>query len=193
MIIVKIFVLIGSSCLVKSKNVYMHNLPLGEYRTVFEKLYPCQSLTLNQFHLYYNKKAYNVTELKGNFTFLNPFDDSYTLDVNAASWSLIGGWKPNSMVYVAKKACSSLKMFAGNAWYTVLKAFNITKTSCPILPGTYVTSGMNLKNVEEDHNFPKVYFYGKYKVSFKIKNYKNEIITCYICELSLIRPWENPI
>ncbi|XP_060836437.1 LOW QUALITY PROTEIN: uncharacterized protein LOC132919106 [Rhopalosiphum padi] len=117
-----------------------------------------------------------------------------TLDVNFASWSLIGGWKPNSVVYVAKKACSSLKMFAGNAWYyTVLKAFNITKTSCPILPGKYVTSGMDLKDVEENHNFPKVYFYGKYKVSFKIKNDKNEIITCYICEMSLIRPWEKPI
>jgi len=52
--------------------------------------------------------------------------------VNAASWSLTGGWKPNSMVYVSKNACSNLKKVTGNAWYSVIKAFNIPRTSCPI-------------------------------------------------------------
>jgi hypothetical protein len=51
---------------------------------------------------------------------------------------------------------------------------------------------MDLKEVE-DHNFQKVYFYGKYKVSFKIQNVENYVLGCAELELSLIRPWEKPI
>ncbi|XP_060847984.1 uncharacterized protein LOC132927461 [Rhopalosiphum padi] len=192
MIIVKIFFLIGYSYLVQSKNVYMHNLPLGEYRTVFEKVYACQSTNLVQFNVYFNKRTSNITEIKGNFSLSMPLDDSFIIDINAASWSLTGGWKPNSMVYISKNACNSFKKFAGNAWYSVLKAFNFAKTTCPLPPGTYITSGIDLKNLE-DHNFPKVYFYGKYKVTFKLKNVKDEAVFCCILELSLIRPWEKPI
>ncbi|XP_028044455.1 uncharacterized protein LOC113557827 [Rhopalosiphum maidis] len=191
----KIFVFIGFSYLVKSKNVFMPNLPLGEYRTVIEKIYPCESLNSLQTiktNLYFNKRTSNITEMKGNFTFLVPFDDSLTLDVNAASWSLIGGWKPNSMVYISKTACSSLKKILGNAWYSLMKAFNFSKATCPIPLGIYVTSGLDFKEIE-DHNFPKVYFYGKYKTTVKIKNVKNDVLGCIILELSLIRPWEKPI
>jgi hypothetical protein len=52
--------------------------------------------------------------------------------VNGASWSLTGGWKPNSLVYVSKNACSSLKMVLGNTWYSLYKAFHFPHTSCPL-------------------------------------------------------------
>ncbi|XP_060845595.1 uncharacterized protein LOC132925199 [Rhopalosiphum padi] len=176
MIIVKIFILIGFSSLVKSKIIYMHNLPLGEYRTVFEKVYSCQSSNLIQFNVYFNKR--NITEVKGNFyaddsVLYSSSSDVNIFDINAASWSLTGGWKPISIVYVSKKACSSLKMFAGNAWYSVIKAFNIPRTSCPIPLGSYITSGLDLKKLEK-HNFPKMYFYGKYKMALKIRNEENK-------------------
>lgn len=58
--------------------------------------------------------------------------------------------------------------------------------------GTYTTSGINLKELE-DHNSPKVYFYGKYKLLFKIKNVENKVITCGVLEFRLLRPWENPL
>ncbi|XP_060848056.1 uncharacterized protein LOC132927530 [Rhopalosiphum padi] len=193
MIILKLFFLIGYFYLIKSKTIFMHNLALGEYRTVSEKIYSCQSTNLIKFNTYFSKRTSNITEMKGNFSVSIPFDDSLSLDINAASWSSIGGWIPNSMVYLSKNACSSLKKFAGNAWYSIIKAFNMPTTSCPIPSGIYITSGMDLKELEERHNFPKVYFYGKYKVTFKIKNVENKVIFCTVLELSLIRPWEKPI
>lgn len=57
----------------------------------------------------------------------------------------------------------------------------------------YIRAGIDLKKFIEDHNFPKVYFYGKYKATTKIKNVKNEMIGCSILGGSLIRPWEKPI
>ncbi|XP_060845594.1 uncharacterized protein LOC132925198 [Rhopalosiphum padi] len=164
----------------------------GVYRTVFERLYPCQSTNSLQINLYFSKRTSNITEVKGNFTLLEPFSDNLTLDVNGASWSLTGGWKPNSFVYVSKNACSSLKMVLGNVWYSIMNDFNFPSTSCPVPSGTYITSGMNLKDVEH-HNFPKVYFYGKYRFTFKAKNEKNKVFGCFVLELSLIRPWETPI
>jgi len=53
-------------------------------------------------------------------------------------------------------------------------------------------SELDVKELQ-DHNFPKVYFYGKYKVVFKIKNEKNNILGCVVIEISLTRPWEKPI
>jgi len=38
-----------------------------------------------------------------------------------------------------------------------------------------------------------VYFYGRYKVIFKVKDEENNILGCGVVELSLIRPWEIPI
>jgi len=58
--------------------------------------------------------------------------------------------------------------------------------------GTYITAGVDLEKLE-DWNFPKVYFYGKYRATFKLKNEKNKVLGCYVVELSLIRPWEKPI
>jgi len=45
----------------------------------------------------------------------------------------------------------------------------------------------------EDNNLPNVYFYGKYKSLFKIKNEDKKVLACEVIELSLIRPWEKPI
>jgi len=52
--------------------------------------------------------------------------------MNIASWGSTGGWKPNSLVYITKNACSSgLKKLLGNAWKNLAKSFNISNTSCP--------------------------------------------------------------
>ncbi|CAH1731477.1 unnamed protein product [Aphis gossypii] len=86
MIIMKVFVLIAFLSLSNSKTNFMHNLPLGEYRIVHKKVYFCESTNVYKFNVYYSKKTLSVTELKGNFTNTVPFDDTLTLDINAASW-----------------------------------------------------------------------------------------------------------
>jgi len=55
-----------------------------------------------------------------------------------------------------------------------------------------MTSGLDVKELI-DLNFPKVYFYGKYKVLFKVKNEENKVLGCAVYEISLTRPWEKPI
>lgn len=71
--------------------------------------------------------------------------------------------------------------------YYVLGNYN--NVTLLFLQGTYSTSGIDLK-IFEDHNFPKVYFYGKYKLLYKIKNAENKVIMCQVVEFTLIRPWE---
>ncbi|XP_022180185.1 uncharacterized protein LOC111040559 [Myzus persicae] len=190
----KVFVLFGIFSLAKSQKSFMPNLPLGEYRTVFEKIYPCESTASHsiKFDVYFSKKTTSKTELKGNITYLIPFDDTLTLDANVASWSLIGGWKPNSAVYISKNACSSLKKVLGNAWYAMIKTFSVPSTSCPLPVGIFTTPGLDVKELE-DHNSPKVYFYGKYKLLFKIKNEAKKVLGCGVVEFNLVRPWEKPI
>jgi len=60
------------------------------------------------------------------------------------------------------------------------------------LQGTYITSGFDKTKIE-DMNFPKVYFYGKYKAVCRYRNLKNEVVGCIVLEFNLIRPWETPI
>lgn len=60
---------------------YVYSLLQGEYRTVFEKTYTCESTNLFQFKFYYNKKTLKITELKGNITFLLPLDDTLTVSI----------------------------------------------------------------------------------------------------------------
>lgn len=43
-----------------------------------------------------------------------------------------------------------------------------------------------MKEIQE-HNIPRVYFYGKYKMVFKIKNEENKVLGCGAFELNLIR------
>lgn len=60
-------------------------LPLlqGEYRTSIDRVYPCES-TVNhtfQFNVYTSKKTSSIAELKGNITFLQPFDDTVIVSI----------------------------------------------------------------------------------------------------------------
>jgi len=48
----------------------------GEYRLVYEKLYPCQSSNIMQCNMYLNKKTLSINEVLGNVTFLLPLDDT---------------------------------------------------------------------------------------------------------------------
>ncbi|XP_016656583.2 uncharacterized protein LOC107882563, partial [Acyrthosiphon pisum] len=178
----------------QSKSLFRPNLPLGEYRIVIDKLYPCEK-TKNyplQFNWYLSKKTSSITELKGNMTLLIPFDDTLTIDFNYASWGSTGGWVPNAYNLNTKKACSTIKYLVGNAWLNFLEGFNIPTNKCPWPVGTYITSGIDKKKLE-DMNFPKTYFYGKYKVMCRYRNLKNEIVGCIVMEVNLIRPWETPI
>jgi len=49
-----------------------------------------------------------------------------------ASWSLTGGWIPNSNIIVIKKACTNVKHFFGNAWIALIKSFQVPTDGCPL-------------------------------------------------------------
>ncbi|KAL4084164.1 hypothetical protein QTP88_027997 [Uroleucon formosanum] len=141
MIKIKVFILFAVLSLSQSKNSFMPNLPLGEYRMVFSKIYQCGStkdLPL-KFNVYFSKKTLNVTEMKGNITTSIQLDNNLLLDINFSSWSSTGGWLPNAYVYITKKACSETKNLLGNAWYALLKGFNIPTVSCPIPARNMIT------------------------------------------------------
>ncbi|XP_003241737.2 uncharacterized protein LOC100571897 [Acyrthosiphon pisum] len=178
----------------QSENLFRPNLPAGEYRLVIDNVYPCETTKNHpiQFNWYLSKKTSSITELKGNTTLLIPFDDTLTIDYNFASWGSTGGWVPNAHILKTKKACSNVKHLSGNAWLNSMNGFNIPTYKCPIPAGTYITSGIDKKKFE-DMNFPKTYFYGKYKVVCRYKNLKNEVVGCVVVEVNLIRPWETPI
>lgn len=55
----------------------------GEYRIVFQKLYPCDSTNNHSilFNVYFNKKTLSITEMKGNLTYLIPFDDTLIVSI----------------------------------------------------------------------------------------------------------------
>ncbi|KAF0740554.1 Uncharacterized protein FWK35_00022237, partial [Aphis craccivora] len=195
MILFKLFVIMGILTISKALTKFMPNLPLGEYRIEPAAIHQCADQPKNlplKANFYLSKKSTNITELKGNMSLEIPFDDSLTLDVNIASWSLTGGWKPNSLIYVTNNACSKTKNILGNAWYSFLKAVNSTTTNCPIPMGVYLSAGYDTALLN-DNNFPKVYFYGKYKYVGKMKNKNNKVIGCISAELSFVRPWESTL
>ncbi|XP_060872089.1 uncharacterized protein LOC132946224 [Metopolophium dirhodum] len=193
MILIKLYICIGFIFVSNAQSLFRPNLPLGKYRMVFNAIRQCEDskhLPM-QVHLYLNKKSSNITELRGNFTVGGViFDDSLVFDGNAASWGSTGGWKTNSIVYVATNACSKAKFLLGNAWYTFQKAFNIPSGDCPVPMGTYSTSTGYDTALLEDSNFPKVYFYGKYKYVGKVKTKDNKLLGCVAYEVELLRPWE---
>lgn len=43
-----------------------------------------------------------------------------------------------------------------------------------------------------DENFPKVYFYEKYKYVGNIKSKTNQLLGCIVAEIEAVRPWEVP-
>ncbi|XP_060871264.1 uncharacterized protein LOC132945508 [Metopolophium dirhodum] len=193
-IMMKTFGLILFFSLSQSEYLFRPNLPMGEYKLVYNKLYHCEPKKNNpiQLNWFISKKTSSITELKGNLTFMRPLDDTLILDINFASWGSTGGWIPNSNIIKSKKAFSSVKYLFGNGWIILAKGFNMTSDSCPVPVGTYITSGVDFKKLE-DNNFPKVYFYGKYKISISFKNVENEVVGCTVAEVNLIRPWETPI
>ncbi|XP_060871961.1 uncharacterized protein LOC132946138 [Metopolophium dirhodum] len=192
MILTKWYLCIGFIFVSNAQSLFRPNLPLGKFRLVVNAIRQCENskhLPM-QVRLYLNKKSSNITEFRGNFTVGVPFDDSLIFDGNAASWSLTGGWKPNSIVYVTDNACSKAKFIAGNAWYTFQKAFNIQSGNCPVPMGTYGTLTGYDTALLEDNNFPKVYFYGKYKYVGKVKTKDNKLLGCVAYEVEALRPWE---
>jgi len=71
-------------------NIFLHNniihllfLLQGKYRMVMDKIYRCGSRSNHtiQFNIYSSKKTSNITEMKGNLTFLTPFDDNLTVSL----------------------------------------------------------------------------------------------------------------
>ncbi|CAH1738761.1 unnamed protein product [Aphis gossypii] len=195
MILFKFYVILGVLAISKALTTFMPNLPLGEYRILASAVNQCEDQPKNlplKANLYLSKKSSNTTEVRGNLSLEILFDDSLTIDINVASWSLTGGWKPNSLIYVTNNACSKAKSILGNSWFSIIKSFNSPFVNCPIPKGVYSSSGYDVTLIN-DNNFPKVYFYGKYKVVGKVKNKNNTIVGCLTAEGSLLRPWETAL
>ncbi|XP_022167375.1 uncharacterized protein LOC111031650 [Myzus persicae] len=192
MILITFYIFICFIFVLKAQSIFRPNLPLGKYRLVTNAIRQCDNTQHLPFqvNLYLNKKSSNVTEFRGNFSLGIPMDDSLILDGNVESWSLTGGWKPNSIVYVTTNDCTKTKFIAGNVWKSFLKAFNVPTENCPIPPGTYSTSTGYDTSLLEDNNAPKVYFYGKYKYVGKMKTKDNKLLGCIAYEVELLRPWE---
>eukprot|EP00102_Acyrthosiphon_pisum_P027469 XP_016664679.1 PREDICTED: uncharacterized protein LOC107885542 [Acyrthosiphon pisum] len=116
-------------------------------------------------------------------------DDSFNLEFNLAIKDSVGGWKENAYLYKSPKACSTFKMFMGDAWIPLLKGSGIRNFSCPIPAGFYEATGIDtdLFNIA---NFPKTLFYGTYRFRFSYTK-NNEICGCVILVLEVKRPWES--
>lgn len=50
-------------------------------------------------------------------------------------------------------------------------------------------AGMNVVELK-NNNFPKEFFYGRYKMTIKLKSEKNEFLGCVVFEINIVRPWE---
>jgi len=72
----RFIIIIHSFLIFLLKNVDLLLLLQGEYRLFLEKFYPCKSNNLIQYNLYLSKETLNTTQLKGNFTFTIPLDDT---------------------------------------------------------------------------------------------------------------------
>uniref|UniRef100_A0A2S2QTX6 MD-2-related lipid-recognition domain-containing protein n=1 Tax=Sipha flava TaxID=143950 RepID=A0A2S2QTX6_9HEMI len=187
------WIILGLLSLSESQKSFLPNLPAGEYRIVYDAVYNCKYSKNNlvEVNLYFSKKSNNMTEVKGNFTLHIPVDDDLNLEVNFSSWSLRGGWVKNSFVQNFDKMCTNLKMLAGKAWSPFVEAFHVPTNKCPIPKGTYTTKGIDVR-VVDGNNFPKVFFYGKYKLEMKIKFKNNTLVGCEALEIRVVRPWELP-
>ncbi|XP_050533131.1 uncharacterized protein LOC126901046 [Daktulosphaira vitifoliae] len=145
------------------RTVNRPNLPVGKYKLKFNAASICNEsidYPIN-FNLKLSKTSPTKTLLIGNITMSISFDDILIFNMNMAVWSKIGGWKDNAYVYRNKNACSTLKYFLGNVWNTFVK--NFKNKDCPFLQGHYPINGFDLSLVEQA-NFPKEFFYGKYKL-----------------------------
>lgn len=52
-----------------------------------------------------------------------------------------------------------------------------------------MSSGMDVMDLE-NNNFPKEFFYGKYKTVIKFENKQKELLGCLVIQMNIKRPWE---
>ncbi|VVC35870.1 Hypothetical protein CINCED_3A012697 [Cinara cedri] len=188
--ILEICIVFGSQG-VKNKNGFFPNLPAGPYIPKLEAIRPIQNTANHSvaLNIYLSRKSLNITYIMGNITLKTQFDDTFWVDYNMASRSSMGGWKDNAYFLKCFNACSTARSLMGNMWNSLTKAFNATN-KCPVPAGTYISSGMNIYDVG-DNNFPKTFFYGRYKVTVKVLNKNNDYVGGFISFMNILRPWET--
>ncbi|XP_025419795.1 uncharacterized protein LOC112690089 isoform X2 [Sipha flava] len=172
---------------------FFPNLP-GDFRIEYKAFIRCQIKTNNdiRLNLYLSKKSANTTEIRGNVTIGKPIDDSWTANAIFAIKDSIGGWKDNAHIFKFEKACTTIKNFLGKEWKLALNSFGAENTNCPLLPGVYVGKGKyELTNFISNSNFPKIFFYGTYKVRFFLTDKNNIEHGCGSVVVEVKRPWET--
>ncbi|CAI6369477.1 unnamed protein product [Macrosiphum euphorbiae] len=173
------------------KPLFLPQLPVGEYKINVLALLRCGvSNERFKFNYYLSKLSINTTEIKGNVTYYEPLDDTYTVEANLAVKDSVGGWKDNAHIFKTPNACSSLKMLAGKHFTSITEKLGMHNVkNCPIPAGCYVTAGVKHDSTFNG-NLPKQFFYLTYKFRFQLT--KNKVV--YGCAISVVevkRPWEN--
>ncbi|XP_050426508.1 uncharacterized protein LOC126836878 [Adelges cooleyi] len=168
---------------------YYPNLPMGEYKFKIKAASVCEHFEHAKLQINFYVSRTNATTyvMKGNFTYLIPFDDSMSLTLSFAKRGSIGGWAENFHIYSTPKACSKLNWIMGSIFSVLKKQFNWT--GCPIKPGVYATSEIDMEKFK-DNNFPKVFFYGEYKLKISITSSIGETLGCSNYYVDILRPWE---
>ncbi|KAE8737357.1 hypothetical protein FOCC_FOCC017181 [Frankliniella occidentalis] len=105
-----------------------------------------------------------------------------------ASWSSRGGWKDNAHILKFKKICSTGRTYLPVVWGNIMDAVydenNKTRKFCPFPPGKYV-----LDNCEADLSIARKvpgFFYGKWRLDFKILDPNWDCISCMRIYLSTV-------
>ncbi|XP_022182516.1 uncharacterized protein LOC111042276 [Myzus persicae] len=161
--------------------------PAGPYRLVIKQVSNCNPTQNNKIqHNMYLRHRANSTFIYGNTTLEIPFDDTFFLEIKMAFKDSYGIWRENVFMHKSPKACSTLKKLLGKAWNAIANGYGITKVDCPLLPGVYISPGMDA-SLFEKANFPKTFFYGTYK--FKMYQLReNEIFGCQNFVVGFKRP-----
>ncbi|XP_025416006.1 uncharacterized protein LOC112687491 [Sipha flava] len=170
------------------------NLPTGEHRVYFKAIIKCKNSENSdfQFNWKLTKTSINTTELMGNVTLKTLFDDSHTLLINLAVKDSIGGWKDNYIQHKAPKACTTMKGFLGSGWSLLINGHNLNNTNCPIPKGVYqLTKSFDLTTIISMSHFPKVFFYGTYKMRFSFNDKFDKESGCIVFVIEVKRPWET--
>ncbi|XP_026808080.1 uncharacterized protein LOC113550424 [Rhopalosiphum maidis] len=153
------------------------NSSIGPYELEFQQAYNCNPKKHNKIqHNMYVSKRGNKIMLFGNSTLEAPFDDTLFLEMKIAEKDSFGRWKENTYMQKIPNACSSMKKLLGNSWTAFMNGAGSQNTICPILPGIYISPGLDPLLFKES-NLPKSFFYGTYKVNvYYTKN--NQIFGC---------------
>ncbi|XP_050528737.1 uncharacterized protein LOC126898574 isoform X3 [Daktulosphaira vitifoliae] len=175
------------------QSVFRPNLPAGEFKVKYNSIYSCGSSEKNllQWNVFFSKRTPIITDLKGNLTYLVPFDNSIMFTINFAVKGTNNAWISNAHIVPFKKACETSKLVYGaNAWGEFLTAFKIPKPGCPISPGVYESSGFNMNSLTNLRYLPKAFFYGIYKLNITFISASDTFLGCIILCLDVVRPWE---